>query len=284
MKRLAFTLIELLVVIAIIAILAAILFPVFAQAKAAAKKTAALSNVKQLGLAIIQYQADHDDYQPVPYNWSMPNGGSPDWFYMFSNDRSWDVLIRPYTGTQVQRTLPNGNREAVADGGLFTSPSDSTARRQDGNFRSRRSFGWNGSQLYGANGVNGYAGLGAVGDMDLSDIRNYFPRPLSATDYPDPAGTLVLVEKPTAENWLASVSGAFAENPGEGIWWQHAMGQQKDRNQNRPVLPLHAGQWVYTFADGHAKSLHPQRTLGPAAFGDLNSAVPFGMWTRAEGD
>ena len=63
MKR-AFTLIELLVVIAIIAILAAILFPVFAQAKAAAKKTAALSNQKQIGLGIIMYTSDYDDTYP----------------------------------------------------------------------------------------------------------------------------------------------------------------------------------------------------------------------------
>ncbi len=60
----AFTLIELLVVIAIIAILAAILFPVFAQAKKAAKKTASLSNVKQLSLAAVMYCSDYDDVFP----------------------------------------------------------------------------------------------------------------------------------------------------------------------------------------------------------------------------
>lgn len=61
MKLRGFTLIELLVVIAIIAILAAILFPVFAQAKVAAKKTTILSNAKQLGLANFIYAADYDD-------------------------------------------------------------------------------------------------------------------------------------------------------------------------------------------------------------------------------
>jgi prepilin-type N-terminal cleavage/methylation domain-containing protein/prepilin-type processing-associated H-X9-DG protein len=63
LKR-AFTLIELLVVIAIIAILAAILFPVFAQAKKAAKKTGDLSNLKQLGTALMLYMGDTDDTPP----------------------------------------------------------------------------------------------------------------------------------------------------------------------------------------------------------------------------
>jgi prepilin-type N-terminal cleavage/methylation domain-containing protein len=80
--RKAFTLIELLVVIAIIAILAAILFPVFAQAKAAAKKTAALSNAKQIGTSSMMYATDHDDLFPSVYDNSAGNtspncGGDP---------------------------------------------------------------------------------------------------------------------------------------------------------------------------------------------------------------
>jgi len=66
MKK-AFTLIELLVVIAIIAILAAILFPVFAQAKAAAKVTVAISQMKQLGTAMVMYSTDADDVNSPPY-------------------------------------------------------------------------------------------------------------------------------------------------------------------------------------------------------------------------
>jgi prepilin-type N-terminal cleavage/methylation domain-containing protein len=77
MKK-AFTLIELLVVIAIIAILAAILFPVFAQAKVAAKKTSDLSNTKQLGLATLMYATDNDDTFP------LQSGKTPlgeEWYY-----------------------------------------------------------------------------------------------------------------------------------------------------------------------------------------------------------
>ena len=64
-RRLGFTLIELLVVIAIIAILAAILFPVFSRVREKAKETNCLSNIKQIAMAVIQYCDDHDGYGPT---------------------------------------------------------------------------------------------------------------------------------------------------------------------------------------------------------------------------
>ncbi len=80
MKKRAFTLIELLVVIAIIAILAAILFPVFAQAKEAAKKSAGISNTKQMGVAFNIYLTDYDDRMPMSHG--VTNGGTHLWNYI----------------------------------------------------------------------------------------------------------------------------------------------------------------------------------------------------------
>jgi prepilin-type N-terminal cleavage/methylation domain-containing protein len=85
MKNRAFTLIELLVVIAIIAILAAILFPVFAQAKEAAKDTAALNNAKQTGMAQLMYGSDFDDALVLT---ARADGVGWD---------TWQGMIQPYT-------------------------------------------------------------------------------------------------------------------------------------------------------------------------------------------
>lgn len=108
MKK-AFTLIELLVVIAIIAILAAILFPVFAQAKESAKNTQLLSNIKQQGTAGIMYANDADD-QFCPTMASQP---------VIDGDYGWQDLSQPYAKNydvyiNPKRTRPTGTTAEIA--------------------------------------------------------------------------------------------------------------------------------------------------------------------------
>src|ERR1700689_4477705 len=97
-RRSAFTLIELLVVIAIIAILAAILFPVFAQAREAARKTVCLSNTKQLGLGIMMYVQDYDEVYPME-SWDTPAIGNSENDLNSANYYSsvtWIWQVMPY--------------------------------------------------------------------------------------------------------------------------------------------------------------------------------------------
>jgi prepilin-type N-terminal cleavage/methylation domain-containing protein/prepilin-type processing-associated H-X9-DG protein len=89
MSKRGFTLIELLVVIAIIAILAAILFPVFAKAREKARQTGCLSNMKQIGLALISYTSDYDECFPFSYTYLNGTGGSGGYNH-------WSGAIGPY--------------------------------------------------------------------------------------------------------------------------------------------------------------------------------------------
>ena len=102
--RNGFTLIELLVVIAIISVLAAILFPVFAHAKEAAKRTAELSNARQIGLAVAMYNNDNDDTMPI--------------FYAYNSD---PTIYNPavHHGTEVLLLAYSKNQQ------IFSSPLDS---------------------------------------------------------------------------------------------------------------------------------------------------------------
>ena len=98
MTRRGFTLIELLVVIAIIAILAAILFPVFARAREKARQSTCLSNVKQLNLGIMMYAQDYDEVLPA-YRWNQEPPSSV-WVdrdnSAATNRHFWAQLVVPY--------------------------------------------------------------------------------------------------------------------------------------------------------------------------------------------
>ncbi|MDR3710148.1 MAG: DUF1559 domain-containing protein [Capsulimonadaceae bacterium] len=100
-RNLGFTLIELLVVIAIIAILAAILFPVFATAREKARQTACASNLKQIGLAIVQYEQDADEFPP---NGCSRAGGA----------EGWAGQIFPYVKSKAVYVCPDDQSTAAS--------------------------------------------------------------------------------------------------------------------------------------------------------------------------
>lgn len=121
--RRAFTLIELLVVIAIIAILAAILFPVFARAKQAAKQTQSLSNAKQVVLSAQMYSTDYEDTALIPCTWGGGTGfdvypGNPDGDYT-----PWTALAQPYTKNSDLYVDPQGPGTFVFPGPGFSGAS-----------------------------------------------------------------------------------------------------------------------------------------------------------------
>ncbi|NUQ01383.1 MAG: DUF1559 domain-containing protein [Armatimonadetes bacterium] len=133
-KRQGFTLIELLVVIAIIAILAAILFPVFAKAREKARQSSCQSNVKQLGVAIMQYAQDYDERYVA--------AGRGDWVGA-STTYSWRIAIYPYAK----------NRQ------LYVCPSASTLGTWDPAAGPYTAGEWSGTTGYGLQSVH-YAGGG----------------------------------------------------------------------------------------------------------------------------
>ncbi len=249
----AFTLIELLVVIAIIAILAAILFPVFAQAKAAAKKTADLSNNKQHATGIMMYQSDADDTFPRSV-YNAPNRMSGTWSMPFT----WREAIMPYVKNGEKAYGPAALGVRLADGGLFDTPAKPGAR---GVYTMNRTLGPGNCYWWGGSRQQWVCDSNASGAIDPAIT----PMPsVSATALDSPAQIVASWTMGVNPDWNAS--GDYSE--GSWWWWGGAQwppvftgpqsAEKWDADSN--VDPTwHSPRYRYTggmnnaYGDGHAK-------------------------------
>jgi prepilin-type N-terminal cleavage/methylation domain-containing protein/prepilin-type processing-associated H-X9-DG protein len=261
----AFTLIELLVVIAIIAILAAILFPVFAQAKATAKKSVSLSNQKQIGLATMMYAGDYDDFLPET-GWDGPCSQPSDSHDLTSgsvHDRYWSGVY----------AFPLANQPYMKNMGIL----DDAADPDKGVWGKEGSFCYEAQLL--AFGVRGaYSGMAPVpGAMvkvfPVSYAGNYF---LSQV-YDVPRGTtkakghnLSSVANPANVLFSAEVGSARLASGGTFAGWYIAPGYGNSGNGlgRWERGARHTGGRNWTFTDGHAKFVKDP------AFRDSNGTIP----------
>jgi len=253
-QRKAFTLIELLVVIAIIAILAAILFPVFATAREKARQTSCASNMKQLGLGAIQYVQDYDECYPQGSTLALAIPGND--FYNYG--MGWAGQVYPYLKSK----------------GVFACPSDTV-----------QSFN-GGADIQP--GTNSLAGVPAAGAVELSYAINAnfgigsapahaaFPQSALASStstilffeaaacIADPSDTAVpgyIDASSPASNGtdILNNNGGGGTNSiaATGMWVGTVMAQRGGQIFGTHLTGRHNGGANYAFADGHVKFLLP---------------------------
>jgi prepilin-type N-terminal cleavage/methylation domain-containing protein len=290
----AFTLIELLVVIAIIAILAAMLLPALATAKARAGKAKCMSNLKQLGTAITLFAGDNGEMYP-------PAGDDT----AAGNQLSWDSYINFYIsgGHVPQSELDLGDLDVDDTPPILRCPldtgPDSGWVANYPNVFGRRTYAMNGVGLSYSNPaeVQTPANTGytlpppdhGVGVYWTGDPNSGWNAPGYKTSVVlQPAGTILMVEEPCGDNvaeniWPCISLGPYSTDSGQGNGELAQISPYDVDNQGQALYVLEGHQFNYLFHDNHVSSYAIQQTVGIGTT-NINGSVngitgPKGMWT-----
>jgi len=223
-----FTLIELMIVIAIIAILAAILFPVFARAREKARQTTCVSNVRQIGLAMLMYSGDYDTYLP------LVRGSAPPPRYL----TSWIEALQPYVGNLQIFVCPNASGTSTDWG------SNENLMHNYGYAPCAGAFVIGtppNHSLVSFNGIARYDGLGGWGGDAVGFYRWAWPS--KRTTELQRSGELVMVSDHTFYDWGLTWGDFYYPAIRHAVSGDYGGGKM--------------GQVDCCFADGHAKPLNP---------------------------
>lgn len=256
----AFTLIELLVVIAIIAILAAILFPVFAQAREKARQTACLSNEKQIGLAALTYAQDYDDTYPQLYYYSK----SP-------SSVHWMDLLYPYIKNSQVFTCPSRVGDPKDPDGWLTYiyTGDAAAIAAAGGKRNYH---------YGSYAINGTysTGLGSVIGAAMSDVKHpattVFACESAIPLYP----TNNDVDASTNFDWGQGNSAGYYQN-----WVVPGNPPKVSANSADRVYGPHFGRTNISWCDGHSSNMELRALMATHQVGTSSKYVAY-LWAMPE--
>ena len=226
-SRQGFTLIELLVVIAIISILAAILFPVFARARENARRTSCLSNLKQMGLAAMQYAQDYDESYPKgSIAGSNPYPDGPGWL---GGLWLWPQVLYPYHKSRQVFRCPSSSVNLTHSSGAPTPTY--------GNYGANRLI-----IVDAATAPVKMAALRSVANTYMfMDSGGYLIQPIGASSATVPNGAY----------WYLPGTGSLGVTKGATAWAAtYSQELEKDFQTGR-----HLGGVNVTFADGHVKWL-----------------------------
>ena len=263
-NRSGFTLIELLVVIAIIAILAAILFPVFAQAKMAAKKTADLSNLKQIATSIAMYTSDYDDYYPFASFCPVATILSP-------HEVRWSssLVLGPYIKNTSIFSTPGDLQMTYSSTSLLPTGRNLLARTNSYVVNSLLPT-WAGSGIFppAEDMRNDYLGVFPAGPTTTS-LTGIGVTPSSTTAIANPADVIMLAGGAQEAAIRYGITPTATNGPNTESWYDLYDGMDlKDRvngTVNGVANAKMKSAWEkfngvsnFAFPDGHAKSMSPK--------------------------